>query len=133
MYFVYSVNLKTADVFAYESYGVNCAEVELDVLTGEIEIVRSDILFDCGQRWVFVYVNLSFYWDQLVNGLVYFSINPEIDIGQVEGAYVMGLGYWLTERFVYDEDSGEVLTHNTWVWYIVTVYIATWIKVSTSL
>lgn len=43
------------------------------------------------------------------------SINPEIDIGQVEGAYVMGLGYWLTEKFVYDEDSGEVLTHNTWV------------------
>ena len=79
-----------------------------------------------------MYVNLSFYWDQLVNELVYFSINPEIDIGQVEGAYVMGLGYWLTERFVYDEDSGEVLTHNTWVWYKVTVYIATWIKLSTS-
>ena len=46
-----------------------------------------------------------------------FSINPEIDIGQVEGAYVMGLGYWLTEKFVYDEDSGEILTHNTWVCY----------------
>ena len=55
--------------------------------------------------------------------LFYFSINPEIDIGQVEGAYVMGLGYWLTEKFVYDEDSGEVLTHNTWVWYkhLITV------------
>ena len=52
--------------------------------------------------------------------LLYFSINPEIDIGQVEGAYVMGLGYWLTERFVYDEDTGEVLTHNTWVCYKVT-------------
>ena len=46
-----------------------------------------------------------------------FSINPEIDIGQVEGAYMMGLGYWLTERFAYDEDSGETLTHNTWVCY----------------
>ena len=55
--------------------------------------------------------------------LFYFSINPEIDIGQVEGAYVMGLGYWLTEKFVYDEDSGEVLTHNTWVWckHLITV------------
>ena len=50
LYFVYSVNMKTPDPFAYESYGVNCAEVELDVLTGEIEILRSDILFDCGQR-----------------------------------------------------------------------------------
>lgn len=50
LYSVYSVNVKTPDPFAYESYGVNCAEVELDVLTGEIEILRSDILFDCGQR-----------------------------------------------------------------------------------
>ena len=45
------------------------------------------------------------------------SINPEIDIGQVEGAYMMGLGYWLTEKFVYDEDTGEILTLNTWVCY----------------
>ena len=44
------VNLKTKDPFAYNIYGVNCTEVEIDVLTGEIEILRSDILFDCGQR-----------------------------------------------------------------------------------
>ena len=42
--------MKTDAAFAYVSYGVNCTEVELDVLTGEIEILRSDILFDCGQR-----------------------------------------------------------------------------------
>ena len=42
--------MKTDDAFAYVSYGVNCTEVLLDVLTGEIEILRSDILFDCGQR-----------------------------------------------------------------------------------
>lgn len=44
------------------------------------------------------------------------SINPEIDIGQVEGAFVMGLGYWLTEKVIYDADSGQILSHNTWVW-----------------
>ena len=36
--------------FAYSSYGVNCTEVEVDVLTGEVEVIRCDILFDCGQR-----------------------------------------------------------------------------------
>ena len=42
--------MKAAGPFAYESFSVNCAEVELDVLTGEMEIVRSNILFDSGQR-----------------------------------------------------------------------------------
>ena len=37
--------------YTYMSYGVNCVEVEIDVLTGEVEILRSDILFDCGQRY----------------------------------------------------------------------------------
>ena len=46
---------------------------------------------------------------------LWLSINPEVDLGQIEGACVMGLGYWLTEKCSYDEDSGELLTHNTWV------------------
>ena len=43
------------------------------------------------------------------------SLNPEVDIGQIEGALVMGLGLWTTEKIVYDKESGELLTKNTWV------------------
>ena len=42
--------MKSDEEIAYSSYGVNCTEVEVDVLTGEVEVIRSDILFDCGQR-----------------------------------------------------------------------------------
>eukprot|EP00051_Salpingoeca_urceolata_P009950 m.120900 g.120900 ORF g.120900 m.120900 type:complete len:1312 (+) comp16518_c0_seq3:946-4881(+) len=76
--------------FQYFSYGMVCTEVELDVLTGEHEILRVDILFDCGQ-----------------------SLNPAVDIGQVEGGFVMGLGYWLSEQIKYDTD-GTLLTNGTW-------------------
>lgn len=44
-----------------------------------------------------------------------YSMNPEIDVGQIEGAFVMGLGYWFTEKIVFDTSTGEMLTHNTWV------------------
>jgi len=74
----------------YNSYGVGCLEVELDVLTGEIQIIRSDIFFDCG-----------------------ISMNPAIDIGQVEGAFVQGLGLHLTEDIIYSP-SGELITNGTW-------------------
>jgi xanthine dehydrogenase/oxidase len=85
------VNESTERLFQYFAYGTGCVETEIDVLTGETQVLRADILYDCGQ-----------------------SINPGVDIGQVEGAFVMGLGYWLTEDVKYDPNTGELLTHNTW-------------------
>ncbi|CAB4004441.1 xanthine dehydrogenase oxidase-like, partial [Paramuricea clavata] len=87
----YMVLPKAGQPYNYNIYAATCTEVEIDVLTGETEILRTDILFDCGK-----------------------SMNPEIDIGQVEGAFVMGLGYWLTEQAIYDPSSGLELTNGTW-------------------
>ena len=83
---------KELENFTYNIYSATVSEVELDVLTGEITIRRVDILEDTGT-----------------------SINPEVDVGQLEGAFVMSLGMWLTEQVRYDPDSGRLLTHDTWV------------------
>ena len=53
------------------------------------------------------------------------SMNPELDIGQVEGAYMMGLGLWLTEKIIYDPQTGKNLTNGTWVNDIVSSHFST--------
>lgn len=79
------------DTKAYDVYGVATSEVELDVLTGSTVVRRVDILEDTGE-----------------------SMSPLVDVGQVEGAFMMGLGYWLTEHLVRDPMTGELLTNRTW-------------------
>ena len=73
--------------FFYFAYGVSCSEVVVDTLTGEYRILRADILHDCGA-----------------------SLNPALDIGQIEGAYVQGAGWLTTEELVWDGD-GRLRTH----------------------
>lgn len=77
--------------FQYFVYAACVTEVELDVLSGEVHVLASEIVYDCGQ-----------------------SLNPAIDIGQIEGALLMGLGYFLTEKVEYDESNGQLLTIGTW-------------------
>ncbi|XP_055605925.1 aldehyde oxidase 3-like [Uranotaenia lowii] len=79
---------KAAELVPYTVWGLACSELELDVLTGSIRLPRVDILVDVGE-----------------------SMSPGIDIGQVEGAFVMGLGYFLTESLVYDKTNGALLNN----------------------
>ncbi|CAB3227927.1 unnamed protein product [Arctia plantaginis] len=85
---------RTDEDYSFPVFGVTLAEVELDVITGQFQIIRVDICQDAGQ-----------------------SVNPELDIGQIEGAFMMGLGYWTSEHLVY-ASSGENLTDRTWHYYV---------------
>ena len=75
----------------YNIWGLALTEVELDILTGEMRVVRADLVEDAG-----------------------LPTSPLIDIGQVEGAFVMGLGLWTSEEMKYEANTGELLTHNSW-------------------
>uniref|UniRef100_A0A182M2C9 Indole-3-acetaldehyde oxidase n=1 Tax=Anopheles culicifacies TaxID=139723 RepID=A0A182M2C9_9DIPT len=79
------------DMRTYTIWGLACGEIELDVLTGQVLVRRVDILEDVGE-----------------------SLNPSIDVGQIEGAFVMGLGYYLTEALVYDPKNGALVNNRSW-------------------
>ncbi|CAN7243898.1 xanthine dehydrogenase molybdopterin binding subunit [Aminobacter sp. LjRoot7] len=73
--------------FYYYAYGAACAEVSVDVLTGEYVVERADILHDTGR-----------------------SLNRAIDIGQVEGGFIQGMG-WLTTEELWWDGKGRLRTH----------------------
>lgn len=74
--------------FYYFAYGAAVSEVLLDTLTGEWKLLRADVLHDVGQ-----------------------SINPAIDIGQVEGAFIQGMGWLTSEELYWHPTSGKLMTH----------------------
>ncbi|NMY52195.1 xanthine dehydrogenase molybdopterin binding subunit [Pseudomonas sp. WS 5011] len=73
--------------FYYFAYGAACSEVIVDTLTGEYKMLRTDILHDVGA-----------------------SLNPALDIGQVEGAFVQGMG-WLTMEELVWNGKGKLMTN----------------------
>ncbi len=77
----------TGNAFLYFAYGASCSEVTIDTMTGEMKVDRVDILHDVGS-----------------------SLNPAIDIGQIEGGFVQGMGWLTTEELVFD-DEGRLRTH----------------------
>ena len=73
--------------FSYFAYGAAVSEVIVDTLTGEWKLLRVDALYDAGQ-----------------------SLNPALDIGQVEGAFIQGMGWLTTEQLCWNAD-GKLMTH----------------------
>ncbi|MBI2312646.1 MAG: xanthine dehydrogenase molybdopterin binding subunit [Betaproteobacteria bacterium] len=73
--------------FYYFCYGAAVAEVIIDTLTGENRVLRVDILHDVGR-----------------------SLNPAIDMGQIEGGFIQGMG-WLTTEHLWWNDKGKLMTH----------------------
>jgi len=74
--------------FFYFAYGAAVAEVVVDTLTGENRLLRADLLHDAGA-----------------------SLNPAIDIGQVEGGFIQGMGWLTTEELVWHPKNGKLVTH----------------------
>ena len=83
----YDKTTLTGRPFYYFAYGAACTEVAIDTLTGESRVLKVDILHDVGN-----------------------SINPAIDIGQIEGGFVQGMGWLTTEQLVWNA-AGKLSTH----------------------
>ncbi|WP_067064475.1 molybdopterin cofactor-binding domain-containing protein [Roseateles chitosanitabidus] len=84
------------DQFMGFTYSGACVTVEVDILTGETKILRADLVYDMG-------------W----------SLNPAVDIGQVEGAFMQGTGFVLSEQLVFEptgDEAGRLNTLNTWTY-----------------
>ncbi|THD44541.1 MAG: xanthine dehydrogenase molybdopterin binding subunit [Bradyrhizobium sp.] len=77
----------TGKPFFYFAFGAACCEAAIDTLTGEMKILRADLLHDVGA-----------------------SLNPALDLGQVEGGFIQGLGWLTTEELVFDA-KGRLTTH----------------------
>ena len=78
----------TGRPFYYFAYGAAVSEVIIDTLSGEWKLLRADLLHDAGK-----------------------SLNPAIDIGQVEGAFIQGMGWLTSEELVWHPKTGALLTH----------------------
>ena len=84
--------------FFYFAYGAACSEVMIDITTGEMRILRADLLHDCGR-----------------------SLNPAVDLGQIEGGFVQGVGWLTSEQLVFDK-NGRLTTHAPSTYKIPTAF-----------
>merc|ERR1719187_164268 len=82
----YDFKTNSGNAFNYFTYGVACSEVEIDCLTGDHQVISTNIVMDLGE-----------------------SINPAIDIGQIEGAFMQGYGMFVMEQLIHSPE-GVLLT-----------------------
>ena len=82
--------------YFYYVFGASVSEVLIDVFTGEYKVLRVDILHDVGR-----------------------SLNPAIDMGQIEGGFIQGMGWLTTEELAWN-DEGTLLSHNPSTYKIPT-------------
>ncbi|ESO98488.1 hypothetical protein LOTGIDRAFT_142910 [Lottia gigantea] len=92
-------NKETDDdvLYKYFSFGAGCSEVEIDCLTGDHTVLRTDIVMDLGK-----------------------SLNPAVDIGQIEGGFVQGYGLYMLEQYKVSQ-SGNLLTKGPGTYKIPSV------------
>ncbi|KAF8690688.1 hypothetical protein HU200_041063 [Digitaria exilis] len=83
----------------YLNYGAGISEVEIDLLTGAITLLRGDLVYDCGK-----------------------SLNPAVDLGQIEGSFIQGIGFFIYEEYITNSD-GLMISNSTWDYKIPSVDI----------
>ncbi|KAL6839083.1 hypothetical protein ACP4OV_031137 [Aristida adscensionis] len=81
----------------YLNYGAGISEVEIDLLTGAITILRGDLVYDCGK-----------------------SLNPAVDLGQIEGSFIQGIGFFIYEEYL-TNSNGLMVSNSTWDYKIPSV------------
>ncbi|KAL6639541.1 hypothetical protein ACP70R_023271 [Stipagrostis hirtigluma subsp. patula] len=85
------------DSNSYLNYGAGISEVEIDLLTGEITLLRGDLVYDCGK-----------------------SLNPAVDLGQIEGSFIQGIGFFIYEEYI-TNSNGLMVSNSTWDYKIPSV------------
>jgi xanthine dehydrogenase/oxidase len=89
---------QTGDFYEYLTYGVGAVQTQVNCKTGDVQVLSADIVMDVGK-----------------------SLNPAIDIGQIEGAFLMALGSMTNEQMVRDLKTGQLLTNGPSTYKIPTV------------
>ncbi|GJN12246.1 hypothetical protein PR202_ga30541 [Eleusine coracana subsp. coracana] len=79
------------------SWDALISQVEIDLLTGAITLLRGDLVYDCGK-----------------------SLNPAVDLGQIEGSFIQGIGFFIYEEYLTNKD-GLMISNSTWDYKIPSV------------